>query len=184
MRKSVHSGFAATTFGVASVVIGALSPAFAADMPAVTAAPAEEKRWDILFNTEVRYFSSISNKSNPPVAGTVSRSRGDQVYIPYGFELNGRPSEDLKLDYVMRSGYIWSRQSINGPGGTVTGESRGWTDTSFSGTATYSGWAGLQPYASLTLNVPTGRSALLGRSSLSKLDPDVIDSVVFGEGTG
>ena len=103
MRKSVHSGLAATAVGVASVVIGALSPAFAADMPAVTAAPAEEKRWDILFNTEVRYFSSISNKSNPPVAGTVSRARGDQVYIPYGFELNGRPSEDLKLDYVMRS---------------------------------------------------------------------------------
>jgi hypothetical protein len=41
---------------------------------------------------------------------------------------------------------------------------------------------GIQPYASLALNIPTGRSDLLGTVANARMDPDLVGINVFGRG--
>jgi hypothetical protein len=56
------------------------------------------------------------------------------------------------------------------------------TDTQISGTATYNGINGIQPFASLAVNVPTGKSALYGNTRFARMDPDLVDIGSYGEG--
>ena len=50
------------------------------------------------------------------------------------------------------------------------------------GTYTYLGLDGIQPYASVALNLPSGRSALFGTAPNARMDPDLVGINVFGEG--
>ena len=56
------------------------------------------------------------------------------------------------------------------------------TDTVASGTITYLGLTGLQPFVSLNLNLPTGRAALFGSSANARMDGDLVEIGSFGEG--
>jgi len=56
------------------------------------------------------------------------------------------------------------------------------TDTVVSGTATYLGIQGMQPFVSLNANLPSGKSALFGNAVNARMDPDLVDVSTFGEG--
>ena len=75
----------------------------------------------------------------------------------------------------------WLRACAAVDGGTSRrGEYQ--TDTVASGTITYLGLTGLQPFASLNLNLPTGRAALFGSSANARMDGDLVEIGSFGEG--
>jgi hypothetical protein len=79
---------------------------------------------------------------------------------------------------LMRGGWVSARQSTAGLTGAVATA----TDTVTSGTVTYLGLRGLQPFASLELNLPTGLAALTATQIHARMDPDLVDISTFGEG--
>jgi hypothetical protein len=79
---------------------------------------------------------------------------------------------------VVRSGWVHSQQTTAGLTGTVDT----FTDTVLSGTVTYLGFNGIQPFVSLNVNVPTGRAALFGSAAFARMDSDLVEIGSFGEG--
>ena len=75
--------------------------------------------------------------------------------------VNGKPASDVKLDFLIRGGWVSARQTTAG----LTGSVQTFTDTVMSGTATYLGFTGIQQFAGLSVNAPSGRSARGCRSS-------------------
>lgn len=136
--------------------------------------------WQYVVNTEGRYISWSSSGGNAGLTpGIVTNGgSGSQWYMPVAIQATGRPSSDLKLEFLVRSGEIWTRQ--HGPGGTVEISSP--TDTTVSLTGTYLALAGIQPFLSLNVNIPTGRSVINGSSSSTQMDADLVPTPVFGEG--
>ena len=141
--------------------------------------------WNATFNSEVRYFSWHSNRGVPtnalatgeftrPVTGP---GRGTEVYVPYATQLVGQ-SDSLKFEMLARGGWVRARQSTGG----LTGEIATATDSQMNGTVTYLGFNGIQPFASLDFNLPTGRSALTPAQVFARMDPDLVDIASFGEG--
>ncbi|AWN45021.1 hypothetical protein DK419_00650 [Methylobacterium terrae] len=152
----------------------------AADLPVAPAAPAAfEPVWTTTFNTEFRYFSFSGTKGQPVgIAPLGVRGSGSQFYLPFGLSFSGQPVPDLRIDLVARGGYADSRQSTPGLSGAVSTA----LDTQLSATATYLGLDGVQPFASLNLNLPTGTSYLAGSRFLARFDSDLVDVPTFGEG--
>ncbi|MDR7039002.1 hypothetical protein J2X36_003774 [Methylobacterium sp. BE186] len=165
-----------------SIICGLLAtgPAWAADLALAPAAPpAFEPAWTTTFNTEFRYFSFSGTKGQPTgVAPLGVRGSGTQFYLPFGLAISGQPSPDLKIDLTARGGYVDSRQGTPGLSGSV----RTALDTQLSATATYLGIDGVQPFASINMNLPTGESYLAGTRFLARLDSDLVDVPTFGEG--
>jgi opacity protein-like surface antigen len=140
--------------------------------------------WSETFSTEARYFSWQGTRGTPTNAvafpGPVplaTLGSGSELYTPYAAQLVGQ-SNDLKIEMLMRGGWVWARQSTAGLTGTVSTA----TDTVTSGTVTYLGLRGLQPFASLDLNLPTGLAALTAGQINARMDPDLVDISTFGEG--
>jgi hypothetical protein len=167
----------------ACVTIAVTSVAGAADMPTkaapqvadVTAPPP----WALTFSTEVRYFSWKSNIGTPAAAGSVNNpGSGSELYIPFAGQLVGKPTNDIKVEMLVRGGWVRARQNTVGLAGEVATS----TDTVANGTVTYLGWKGFQPFASISFNLPTGRSELFGRAANARMDPDLVDIASFGEG--
>lgn len=140
-------------------------------------AAAASGQWQGVFNTEVRYLSWNSSGGNSGIVGMGGGS-GQQIYVPAALQLTGRPTQDVKLEFLVRSGEIWTRQRT--PGGTVEISSP--TDTTVSVSGSYFGWAGIQPFLSLNVNIPTGGTIINGTSSNTKTDADLVPTPVFGEG--
>lgn len=158
----------------------ATAPAFATDLPVKapqTQAQSADGSWNLTLNQDVRYFSWSGTRGYPTSLNS-NPGNGMQVYTPFAAQLIGRPSDDLKLVFLARWGYVSSRQSTAGLSGSVST----FTDTMLSGTATYFGLAGVQPFVSLNINAPTGKSVLLGNSAYARMDPDLVDIATFGEG--
>ncbi len=84
----------------------------------------------------------------------------------------------MEVRSLLRSGLFSSQVDIGG----IKGAAGGLTDTTTSFTATYSGWSGIQPFASVALNLPTGQSRQTGTNSNAKADADLALLPVFGEG--
>jgi len=144
-----------------------------------TPAPAAAPVWTVTAASEARFFYWQSNRGVPVgVAPTDGRGRGSEFYIPYAVQIVGQPVEDFKVELLGRAGWVWARQSTGG----LTGEVATTTDTVTSGTVTYYGVNGIQPFVSLNLNIPTGESALFGTSANARMDPDLVDIASFGEG--
>jgi hypothetical protein len=150
---------------------------------AIAAASAQERAidstsapWTATFSSDVRYFSWRSNRGSPPFSP--ERGSGSQLYTPYALEIVGQPNEDWRVSLLGRAGYVSSRQTTAGQ----TGEVNTLTDTVSSGTITYLGLTGLQPFVSLNLNLPTGRAALFGSSANARMDGDLVEIGSFGEG--
>jgi hypothetical protein len=84
----------------------------------------------------------------------------------------------VKLEFLARGGWVLARQSTGG----LTGQVNTATDTVLSATGTYLGLNGIQPFLSLNLNLPTGRSSLPGTAAFARMDPDLVGIASFGEG--
>jgi hypothetical protein len=165
---------------VAGCLVAAMTPAQAGDVSAAAQAAAPPPAWISSFATEVRYYAWQSNRGTP--TGTVPASgggSGSELYIPFAAQVIGKPSDDVKLELIARGGYVRARQSTAGLSGDVATT----TDTVASGTLTYLGLSGLQPFVSLGTNLPTGKSALFGTTANARMDPDLVELATFGEGT-
>ena len=156
-----------------------MSVGWAADVPVAAPAVAPLPPWNVTISSEVRYFSWQGNRGFPvSVAPANDGGRGAELYVPLAVQLAGRLTEDLKLEFLTRGGWVWARQSTAG----LSGEIATATDIVSSGTATYLGFNGIQPFASVNLNLPTGTSALFGTAANARMDPDLVDIATFGEG--
>jgi hypothetical protein len=154
---------------IGSIPILAAGKAIAVDQKA----PSDntQTRWETVFDSSSRYYSWSNS-----VGG-----RGAQFYAPFGAQVTGRPNDDWKVEYLLRSGTIWTRQTT----ASSSAEARGMTDTTASTTATYYGWNGVQPYASASVNMPTAnatRSGSSGSSPTSRTDSDIVATPTLGEG--
>lgn len=179
--RSVVSLAGVIAFGLAAFAM----PATASAQAASAKAESNDKRWQVTFDEETRYFSWSGTRGFPydfasPVAGAAAfqPGHGTEVYVPLSFQVAARPNDDWKVEFLTRSGYVKAHQTTNGLDGSVST----WTDTSVSGTATYYGFNGFQPYTSLALNLPTGTAAIYGTAAFARMDPDIFDITVFGEG--
>jgi len=143
----------------------------AAHPAAAQSAANAPSRWQAAVDGSARYYSWSNS-----IGGS-----GAQLYVPLAAQLSDRPNNEWKLDYLVRSGTIWARQTTSG----VTAESSGLTDTTVSTTATYYGWNGVQPYAAFSVNMPTAnatRSGSPGGGAISRTDSDIVASPTIGEG--
>lgn len=165
---------------LAGILLNA-SAAAAADMavkaPAVTPAETIAERWTFTVATDVRYFSWQSGRGYSPRA-VEREGSGSQLYVPYAAQLVGKLPNDFKLEILARGGWVWARQNTGG----LSGEVATTTDTVGSATLTYLGFNGLQPFASVNVNIPTGRAALPGASANARMDPDLVEISSYGEG--
>jgi hypothetical protein len=156
-------------------------PLLAAELPVKAPTPAQQvaQQWEAALNSEVRYYSWSSNRGFPATAGLANADgKGSQIYVPTALQLNGPLSDDVKVEFLVRTGYFSSRQTTIG----MTGDAAGLTDTTLSTTLAYNGWAGMQPFVSLAINAPTGKSSLQGNATFARLDSDVVDLPTFGLG--
>jgi len=153
-------------------------------LPVSGGAAAPPMSWSETFATEARYFSWQGTRGTPTNAvapngemALGTPGSGSELYTPYAAQLVGQ-SNDLKVEMLMRGGWVSARQSTAGLTGAVATA----TDTVTSGTVTYLGLRGLQPFASLELNLPTGLAALTASQVNARMDPDLVDISTFGEG--
>ncbi len=139
-----------------------------------------EKRWEAIFNFETRYFTGSVSPSVPTGLGqTPIPDKTKQVFVPFGAQLNWRPTDDVKFSTLVRSAYLWSRQVSD----VEAAEFHALTDTSISTQATYLGFNGFQPFLQIAVNIPTGQTLFTGNKSNNvKPDFDVTGVPSFGEG--
>jgi hypothetical protein len=168
---------------VAAGFFAGLSAASAADIPAqmpVKAPPAEVVRdaWTVQFASEARYYSWKSDRGSPANTANTSPGNGSQWYVPFALQIAGKPNDVVKAQFLVRGGWVRSSQSTAGLSGTVETI----TDTVMSGTLTYLGINGIQPFVGLSVNAPTGRSALFGNAANARMDSDLVEIGSFGEG--
>src|SRR5262249_46472909 len=138
----------------AAVSLVATASAHAADVAAPPAAAENPKWWTATFASDVRYFSWDSTRGFPTRAST-SPGHGSEVYIPFVARLAGKPIDDFSIELLARGGWVRANQSSAGLSGSVETT----TDTVASGSITYLGFTGVQPFLALSLNLPTGQSS-------------------------
>jgi hypothetical protein len=153
-------------------VITTVSAAWAAE-------PADVVRnaWNITAASEARYYSWTSDRGTPTTFNT-ARGSGSEFYVPFAVQLTGKPTDDIKVQILGRGGWVHAHQSTAGLAGTVDT----FTDTVVSGTFTYLGINGIQPFVGVTVNAPTGRSVLFGSAANARMDSDLVEVGSFGEG--
>jgi len=156
------------------------SAGFSADMPVKAELPPQatlSERWNATLASEIRYFSWRGDRGSPSGVNGNAGS-GTQLYIPYALQLVGQPNENYRLELLGRGGWVRAKQSTAG----LTGQVDTVTDTVANGTLTYLGFNGFQPFASLSVNIPTGESALFGSAANARMDPDLVELSTYGEG--
>ena len=154
-------------------------------LAAAVAEKTADAGWSETFQSEVRYYSwksTLGFPTNLVTGGGQPRpinspGSGSEVYIPYAAQLVGQPG-DLKVEFVARGGWVKAQQNTAGISGRVETA----TDTVTSATFTYMGLQGFQPFASVELNLPTGKAALPDSQANARMDPDLVDVSSFGEG--
>lgn len=171
--------------GAACSLIATTSVLWAADAPgavngnAATPAATVAQNWSATFASEVRYFSWKSDRSYPPgSANPKYHGSGSEIYIPYALQLVGQPNDNIKIEILGRGGWVRARQTS----GDRSGEVATTTDTQVSAAATYLGIEGVQPFAAVNFNIPTGKSILYGSQANARMDSDLVDIASFGEG--
>lgn len=142
------------------------------------AEPADVVRnaWNITAASEVRYYTWTGDRGTPNTVN--APGKGSQIYIPFAVQLTGKPTDDFKVEILGRGGWVHSHQDTAGLSGTVNT----FIDTVASATVTYLGINGIQPFAAVSINAPTGRSALFGSAANARMDPDLVEIGSFGEG--
>ena len=134
-----------------------------------------DQRWQATFDSSINY--TVAKTSG--VSAFFGDTRTRQVQTPIGFALTGRPNELWKIDLGMRGSYVDVTQKNN----LSSVNFSGFLDTSLTSAATYYGFSGFQPFVSLNMNLPTGRTNFAGSASGgAKPDPDIFQIAGFGEG--
>lgn len=150
-----------------------------ADMPIKAANVTEQSNnWTVNYTTDVRYFSWSGTRGFPSNSPLAANGRGTMIYAPMSLSLSGNVSPDFKLDFVARGGYVSAKQTTANETGSVSTP----VDTQLSATGTYYGFTGFQPFLSVMVNLPTGKSALYGNDRFARMDPDLVDLQTYGEG--
>ncbi|HEY6254415.1 MAG TPA: hypothetical protein VIY51_01340 [Xanthobacteraceae bacterium] len=148
-------------------------------MPLKAPAAAPLPPWQFTLDEDTRFYSWTGSRGFPAAGGAVAPGgSGSQLYVPVSLGAIGQTSPEHKWEFQIRSGYVWSQQTTLGQAGLFSNL----TDTGVTATHTYLGINGIQPYASVALNLPTGRSALLGTAANGRMDPDLVGIAVSGEG--
>jgi hypothetical protein len=168
--------------GAAAVAVACGSGAgqvLAADVPVKAVVQSIDQLWNISYNSEVRYFSWQNTRGFPTNAAPLNGTgHGTQLYTPMSLSLTGNPNTNWKLEFVLLGGFVSSSQSTSGERGSVDTP----VDSQLSGTATYNGFTGFQPFVAMLINAPTGKSALYGNSRFARMDGDLVDQGTYGEG--
>ncbi len=149
-----------------------------------TVVESTDRAWLLSFDSELRFVSWSGNIGFPnsaPAAG--AGASGSQVYAPVAFALQWVPDEQWKHEVTLRGGYASSSQdaptalapSQIGSFGSVLDTTVGWR-------VTYTGIDGFVPFWALNMNLPTGRSVLIGPARFARLDPDIVDMPTYGQG--
>lgn len=143
------------------------------------AAAQEAKTWTLELNQDLRFVSWTGSRGFPTANRPLGnfRGKGLEVFAPFGLQLSGTAG-DVKVEALFRSGVVRAEQRTF----DLAGRHEGLTDSVVSTTFTYQGFAGVQPFASLNLNLPTGKRVLGTRASLAQMDPDIVEVPSFGEG--
>jgi hypothetical protein len=153
------------------------SPTKADDMVVKAPPVPQSSDWQFMLDEDTRFYTWSGTRGFPALPLGPSGS-GAQVYTPVSFDALGKTSQVDKWEVQMQSAYVWSNQSTPGQ----TGSFSELTDTTTAATYTYLGFNGVQPYASLALNLPTGHSALFGAAPNGRMDPDLVGIAVSGQG--
>jgi hypothetical protein len=182
MMRRLGSALLSAVAVTAATLAVPTSGAMAADLPAnmpVKAAPAAvvQNAWQVQFASEARYYSWEADRGTPTNVNG-SHGKGSQWYVPVALQVAGKPNDVVKAQFLVRSGWVRSSQSTAGLSGSVETI----TDTVMSGTLTYLAINGVQPFVSLNVNAPTGKSALFGSAANARMDPDLVEIGSFGEG--
>ncbi len=138
--------------------------------------------WKFTTTAETSYYSYRT--SRPALSlfpATALQERGAQFQQSLGWQLTGHPSQDFRVSLMFRGGYISARNTRTAGGIPTRGSYSGLLDSVMSGTVTYLGFNGFQPYLSLNLNLPTGTSNNAAGSQ-GKGDADFVPRATFGEG--
>jgi hypothetical protein len=160
-----------------------------------TSAQSQDGRWEGIFNEDTRYYSWHSTRgfaygpTYPPTSNAlivnsftsslnfptgfpapVPLGSGSLLYVPFAFQVTGRPNDDFKTEFLLRGGHVNATQTTTSMSGYVATA----TDTTMTEKITYLGFTGVQPFASVTINIPTGRSVLLGTSAFARMDSDLV----------
>ncbi len=164
-----------------TVAVFSATPGFAADLSAQASQPngdvAQLQPFTFTLTNDTQLYTYSGNRAyiyNVPVP----KGRGTQVYAPVSLEASGDISSLVAFDTIIRSGYIFSNQSTPGFGGSISTAA----DTSITNQFTYSGFGNIVPYFAMTLNIPTGTSALFGSATRARLDSDIVPLDTFGQG--
>jgi hypothetical protein len=131
-----------------------------------------DKKWQVTFDSAWSFFST--KETSPTLA-----AKSVVNYLPVGMQFVGIPNDDLKVEVLIRSGYMDLHFQTSGGADT---RYSGWTDTSVNTTVTYYGFDGFQPFFSLAANLPTGQTNVSVATSKAVSDPDVTQIAGFGEG--
>lgn len=131
----------------------------------------------ITIDQEFRYGEWEGKRGYAPDTAK-ARGEGRQSYTPLSLSFSGIYSNWLKVDAVGQVGWVHSEQLTANSAGSLSNV----TDTVVSGTFTYLGWAGLQPFVTLNFNAPTGESLLEGTKAFAQMDQDFVSLSSFGEG--
>jgi len=156
-------------------------PAVGADVsaPPVGSVVQVSSGWTLTFDTEARYTAWSGPRGFPNSYAPGAPARGSQFHMPMALAATGLVAPDLKLELLARTGFVDSRQNA---GGGLAGSIQTLTDTVVSGTVTWMGTPGVQPFFTLNANLPTGRAYLNGTSAFARMDPDLVEVPTFGEG--
>ena len=133
--------------------------------------------WSTSYTHQVDVYAWTGPKITPGSTDPTPGG-GSQVYTSFGLQSTGTPVENFKFELSARGGYVWSRQSTE----NLAGEVETFVDTTAAVTATYLGFGGVQPFLSLSGNIPTGQSVLRGRSVNARMDSDLVGVGSFGAG--
>lgn len=166
-----------TALGIAAITL----PTWTVDLAAQSVGTAVQvsSGWALVFDTEARYTSWSGPRGFPNSYAPGTPARGSLFHMPMAMALTGLVNPDLKLELLARTGFVEARQNA---GGGLVGSVRTMTDTVVSGTVTWLGTPGIQPFFALNANLPTGSAYLNGTSAFARMDPDLVEVPTFGEG--
>lgn len=116
------------------------------------------------------------------------RSKGTQFYVPFGAEGSARFGQSFRVSLVARSGYVQTRNKFltNNPSDVDdrnfyrTESFESITDTSLNAKVSLFSIPGIQPYVSMAVNLPTGRTLVRNRSVF--VDTDIVQLGAYGQG--
>lgn len=160
-------------------LVAAVGPVRAAEDGMPASAESAPANWNATIASDARYFSWDSDRGSPSTtAPTTGDGHGWQYYVPFALQIAGQPNENFQLSVLGRGGWVKAEQSTAG----LTGKVETMTDTAVTGNLAFVGLAGVQPFVALSVNVPTGRSALRGTGAFARMDPDLVEIASYGEG--